>query len=152
MRPRWSLVVLALSVSMHLGVLGIFGWERYQSRQAEDRFCREALTGRPALAELDRLYDQYASRRRRLLHEYDATLREFGLLAEEPDPDPARLEALLDDLEQNDAGVTWTGIDFTLQSDTLYRPGYQRAWRERGLAYLDSALAGRRAPGRRGTR
>ena len=145
MRLRWSLVVLALSLSVHLGVLGVFGRERHRRWQAEERFCREALTSRPALAALDRLVDQYAGQRRRLLHEYDSTLRELGLLAEEPDPDPARLEALLDDLEQNDAGLTWTGIDFTLQSDTLYRPGYQQVWRERNLAYLDSALAGWRA-------
>jgi hypothetical protein len=134
-------VLLVLSLAVHLGVLVYYARERYRVWRIGERYWREALVDRAALRKIDRLCDDFMKQRQPLSKEYRAATRELGALAEQPNPDSARVESVLDRIERNQAAMMNTSVALNLATMRLYKPESRRHLNEWRMRDIDTVLA-----------
>jgi hypothetical protein len=139
-RRHLPLLVLALSVAVHLGVMATYVHEQVRRRRIDEQCLRTIYVSRTAMKQADENIRLYQAERRAANAAYDSALADLGRLGDRPDPDTTEVDATLDRLEQSAAAIEWAGLRFGLRSDSLYRPEFSERWRRSNVAYLDSVL------------
>ena len=140
MRQRWLSAVLVLSLAVNAGVLGSYGVRKYREWRQFQRYWSKAFKPGTTVHQVDRLFDDLKKSRSPYWDTADAATREIGLLALEPNPDSARLNAALDRIarakrEWQRLRHVWTQAFFG-----LYRPEKLELRRNRFKVEYDSTL------------
>jgi uncharacterized protein (DUF58 family) len=140
MRQRWLLAVLVLSLAVNAGVLGFYGVRKYrdwrQFQQYQGKWFKPGTSRRQLdrlLADLDRSRAPYADTQR-------TATRELGMLALEPNPDSARLNAALDQIARCRREQSRLLHELMRADHRLYRPEKLEFWRNRMKVEYDSIL------------
>ena len=140
MRQRWLLAVLVLSLAVNAGVLGFYGVREYrdwrQFQQYQGTWFKPGTSPRQLhrlLADLDRNRAPYFDTLR-------TATRELGMLALEPNPDSARLNAALDQIARCRREQSRLLRERMRALDRLYRPEKLEFWRNRMKVEYDSIL------------
>ena len=96
MKQRWPFFLLVLSLAVHAGVLGFYGVSKYRDWRLVQRYLGKVFKPGTSLHQIDRWFDDLKKSRAPYWDTQHAATREIGLLALEPNPDSARLNAALD--------------------------------------------------------
>jgi hypothetical protein len=143
MKQRWLYVLLLLSLAVNAGVLGFYGVSKYRDWRQSQRFhWYWSKTFKPGTTvhQVDRLFDDLKKSRSPYWDTADAATREIGLLALEPNPDSARLNAALDRIaraKREDHRLMHVCLQAFLG---LYRPEKLELRRNRFKVEYDSIL------------
>jgi hypothetical protein len=98
-KQRLLYLVLVFSLAVNAGVLGFYGVSKYRDWRQSQRFhwyLSKVFKPGTTVHQVDRLFDDLKKSRSPYWDTADAATREIGLLALEPNPDSARLNAALD--------------------------------------------------------
>jgi hypothetical protein len=140
MKQRWLYVLLLLSLAVNAGVLGFYGVRKYTEWRQVQRYLSRGFKPGTTAHQIDRLFDDLKKSRSPYWDTSKAATREIGLLALEPNPDSARLNAALDRIaraKREDRRL----IDVNWQAFLgLYRPEKLELWRNRVKVEHDSIL------------
>jgi len=140
MRQRWLLAVLVLSLAVNAGVLGFYGVRKYRDWRRFQRITNTWFKPGTSPRQLDRLLADLDRKRAPYSDTGRIATREIGLLALEPSPDSARLNAALDRIART------TREEYRLLRENmralhrLYRPEKLEFWRNRMKVEHDSIL------------
>jgi hypothetical protein len=140
MKQRWLYLVLVLSLAVNAGVLGFYGVREYRGwRQFQQYQSKWFKPGTPRgqlnrlLADLDRNRAPYNDTMR-------VANRELGMLALEPNPDSARLNAALDQIARCRREQIRILHEFMRANRRLLRPEKLEFWRNRMKVEYDSIV------------
>jgi hypothetical protein len=140
MKQRLLYLVLVLSLAVNAGVLGFYGVRKYRDWRRVQRYLGKEFKPGTTWHQFDRLFDDLKKSRAPYWDTQHAATREIGLLALEPNPDSARLNAALDRIaratrEEYRIMYVWEQAFFGLR-----RPEKQELWRNRTKVEYDSML------------
>ena len=140
MKQRWPFLLLLLSLAVNAGVLGFYGVSKYRDWRHVQRYLSKGFKPGVTWHQFDRLFDDLKKSRSPYWDTSNAATREIGLLALEPNPDSARLNAALDRIaratrEEQRVIHVWQQAFFGLR-----RPEKQELWRNRAKVEHDSML------------
>jgi hypothetical protein len=96
MKQRWPFFLLVLSLAVNAGVLGSYGVRKYTEWRQIQRYLSKEFKPGTTVHQIDRLSADHLKSRASYSDTLDAATREIGLLALEPSPDSARVNAALD--------------------------------------------------------
>jgi hypothetical protein len=140
MRQWRFTALLVLSLAVNVGVLGFYGVRKYRDWRQFRRYASREFKPGTTMRQLDRLDADLFKSRAPYVDTQDAATREIGLLALEPNPDSARLNAALDRIarakreDRRLINVNWQAFL------GLYRPEKLELWRNRVKVEHDSIL------------
>ena len=140
MRQRWLWAVLVLSLAANAGVLGFYGVRKYRDWRQGQRYLSRGFKPGTTVHQIGRLFDDLFKSRTPYFDTSRAATREIGLLALEPNPDSARLNAALDRIarakrEGRRSWYVWMQGFFG-----LYRPEKLELLRNKSKVEYDSTL------------
>ena len=98
MRQRWLLAVLVLSLAVNAGVLGFYGVRKYRDWRQFQQYQGKWFKPGTSWRQLNRLWADLDRNRAPYNDTMRVAMRELGMLALEPSPDSARLNAALDQI------------------------------------------------------
>ncbi|MCX6842748.1 MAG: hypothetical protein NTX53_10745 [candidate division WOR-3 bacterium] len=140
MKQKWLYAVLVLSLAVNVGVLGFYGVREYrdwrQSQQFQGKWFKPGTSRRQLnrlMADLDRNRAPYSDTAR-------VATRELGMLALEPNPDSARLNAALDRIARCRREQSRFLHELMRAHRRLLRPEKLEFWRNRMKVEYDSIL------------
>ena len=140
MRQRWLLAVLVLSLAVNAGVLGFYGVRKYrdwrQFQQYQGKWLKPGTTPR----QLDRLLANLDRNRAPYFDTLRTATQEVGVLALEPNPDSARLNAALDQIARCTREQSRFLHELTRATHRLYRPEKLEFWRNQMKVEHDSIV------------
>ena len=96
MKQRWLYVLLVLSLAVNAGALGFYGVRKYRDWRHDQQVMSKWFKPGTTWHQLDRLDADLFKSRAPYSDTLHAATREIGLLALEPSPDSARVNAALD--------------------------------------------------------
>ena len=140
MKQRWPYVLLVLSLAVNAGVLGFYGVSKYRDWRQFRLYASKEFKPGTTMRQLDRLDADLFKSRAPYVDTQNAATREIGLLALEPNPDSARLNAALDRIARAARErhrlyhVWWQAYR------GLFRPERQEFWRNYSKVWYDSIL------------
>jgi len=140
MKQRWPYFLLVLSLAVNAGVLGFYGVRKYRDGRQFHWYWSKTLKPGTTLQQFDRLDADRTKSEAPYRDTLDAATREIGLLALEPSPDSARVNAALDRIarakrEGRRSWYVWMQGFFG-----LYRPEKLELWRSKFKVEYDSTL------------
>jgi hypothetical protein len=98
MKQRWLVAVLVLSLAVNVGVLGFYGVRKYRDWRSFQQYQGAWLKPGTTPRQLNRLWADLDRNRAPYYDTLGMATRELGMLALEPNPDSARLNAALDQI------------------------------------------------------
>jgi hypothetical protein len=140
MRQRWLLVVLVLSLAVNAGVLGFYGVKKYRDWRSFQQYQGKWFKPGTSPRQLHRLLADFDKRRAPYLDTLGLATRELGVLALEPNPDSARLNAVLDRISRCKREHSRFRHELTRATFRLYRPEKLEFWRNRMKPEYDSMV------------
>jgi len=140
MRQRWLLAVLVLSLAVNVGVLGFYGVRKYRDWRQGQRYLSRGFKPGTTVHQIGRLFDDLFKSRTPYFDTSRAATREIGLLALEPNPDSARLNAALDRIARAKRESRRLVYVCNQAFHGLYRPEKLALWRNRVKVEHDSIL------------
>jgi len=140
MRQRWLLAVLVLSLAVNAGVLGFYGVRKYQDWRRFQRYASKWFRPGTSPRQLDRLLADLERNRAPYFDTLRMVTRELGMLALEPNPDSARLNAALDRIARCTREQSRFLREHMRALHRLYRPEKLEFWRNRVKIEHDSIL------------
>ena len=140
MKNRWLYLLLVLSLAVNAGVLGFYGVREYRGWRQSQRFANAWFKPGTSWRQLDRLFKELERARAPYFDTLHMAIRELGVLALEPNPDSARLNAALDQIARNTREVSRLQRGHMRALFGLYRPEKLEFWRGRMKVEYDSML------------
>ena len=140
MRQRWLLAVLVLSLAVNVGVLGFYGVRKYLDWRQFLSYQGQWLKPGTKPGQLGRLFVDLDKSRAPNLDTLRTATRELGLLALEPNPDSALVNAALDRVARNMRENSRLQRGHMRALFGLYRPEKLEFWRGRMKVEYDSIL------------
>jgi hypothetical protein len=140
MKQRWLYLVLVLSLAVNAGALGFYGVRKYCDWRSFQRYQGKWFRPGSSPRQLDRLLADLQKSRAPHFDTMRTATRELGLLALEPNPDSARLNAALDRIARATREQSRLLRENMRAWNRLYRPEKLEFWRDRAKAEHDSVL------------
>ena len=140
MKNRWLYLVLLLSLAVNAGVLGFYGVRKYRDWRQFLSYQGQWLKPGTKPGQLSRLFADFDKSRTPNLDTLRTASRELGLLALEPGPDSALVNAALDRIARNTREQSRLQRGHMRALFGLYRPEQLEFWRGRMKAEYDSIL------------
>jgi hypothetical protein len=139
-KQRWLYVLLVLSLAVNAGVLGFYGVRKYRDWRHDQQVTSRWFKPGTTRHQLDRLFADLEKSRAPHFDTLHAATREIGLLALEPNPDSARLNAALDRIARATRERHRLMRVCMRALRGLYRPEKLEFWRNREKVEHDSIL------------
>jgi hypothetical protein len=140
MKQRWLYLVLVLSLAVNAGVLGFYGVRKYRDWRQFQQFQGTWLKPGTTPRQLHRPFDELDRTRAPYFDTLRTAIRELGMLALEPNPDSARLNAALDQIARCRREQSRLLRENMRALHGLYRPEKLEFWRNRMKVEHDSIL------------
>jgi len=140
MKQRWPYFLLVLSLAVNAGVLGFYGVSKYRDWRQNQRYLSKEFKPGTTWHQLDRLLKELERARAPYFDTLRMATRELGMLALEPNPDSARLNAALDQIARCTRERFRLHREFIRADFRLYRPEKLEFWRNRMKVEYDSIL------------
>ena len=140
MKNRWLYLVLVLSLAVNAGVLGFYGVSKYRDWRHSQRYVSEEFKPGTTPHQLDRLLADLKKSRAPNFDTLHTATRELGLLALEPSPDSALVNAALDRIARSTREKSRLQRGHMRALFGLYRPEKLEFWRGRMKVEYDSIL------------
>ena len=148
MKHKWLYVLLVLSLAVNAGALGFYGLKKYQDWRHFQQFQAKWFKPGTSPRQLDRLLADLQKARAPAFDTMRAAVRELGLLAIEPSPDPGRVNSALDRIARAEREESRLRREEMRALNRLYRPDRLEFWRNRTGAERDSVLRAESSAGR----
>jgi len=140
MKNRWLYLVLVLSLAVNAGALGFYGMGKYTAWRQFRRYKGQWFKPGTTRSQLDRMLADLVKSRAPNFDTLHTATRELGLLALEPSPDSALVNAALDRIARNTREKSRLQRGQTRALFGLYRPEKLEFWRGRMKVEYDSIL------------
>ena len=140
MKNRWLYLVLVLSLAVNAGALGFYGIGKYTARRQFLSYQGQWLKPGITRGQLDRMLADFVKSRAPNFDTLHTATRELGLLALEPSPDSALVNAALDRIARSTREKSRLQRGFMRACHGLYRPEKLEFWRGRMRVEHDSVL------------
>ena len=140
MRQRWLLAVLVLSLAVNAGVLGFYGVREYRDWRQFQQYQGKWFKPGTSRRQLDRLLADLERNRAPYFDTLRTATRELGMLALEPSPDSARLNAALDQIARCTREPSRFLHELMRATHRLYRPEKLEFWRNQMKVEHDSIV------------
>jgi hypothetical protein len=140
MKQRWLVAALVLSLAVNAGVLGFYGAGKYRDWRRFQSYAGTWFKPGTSRRQLHRLLADLERNRAPYFDTLRTATRELGMLALEPSPDSARLNAALDQIARCTREPTRLLRENMRALHGLYRPEKLEFWRNREKVEYDSIV------------
>ena len=140
MKQKWLCAVLVLSLAVNVGVLGFYGVRKYRDWRQFQQYQGQWFKPGTTRGQLDRMLADFLESRSPNFDTLHTATRELGLLALEPSPDSALVNAALDRIARSTREKSRLQRGHMRALFGLYRPEKLEFWRGRMKAEYDSIL------------
>jgi len=140
MKNRWLYLMLVLSLAVNAGVLGFYGMRKYTAWRQFLSYQGQWFKPGTTRGQLDRMLAGFLKSRAPNFDTLHTATRELGLLALEPSPDSALVNAALDRIARNTRENSRLQRGHMRALFGLYRPEKLEFWRGRMKVEYDSIL------------
>jgi hypothetical protein len=140
MKQRWLLALLVLSLAVNVGVLGFYGVKEYRDWRSFQQYQGKWFKPGTSRRQITRLFADMERNRAPYYDTLRTATRELGMLALEPNPDSARLNAALDQIARCTREPTRLLRKDMRALQGLYRPEKLEFWRNWMKAAYDSIV------------
>ncbi|MBM3330543.1 periplasmic heavy metal sensor [candidate division WOR-3 bacterium] len=140
MKQRWLYAVLILSLAVNAGAIGFYGVKKYRDDRHFRSYVGKWFKPGTTPAQIDRLFSDLTKTRKPWFDSLRTATRELGMLATEPSPDSAQVNAALDRIARAAREQQRLLHENTREFGRLYQPERLEFYRRMSEAELDSIL------------